>query len=276
MKRFMEYRIISGRTVEIRRSWLPVRTGGEEVRGRAPRVAGNSSERKIRSNYSDCISRYAQGLNSNMDYGDIHGILHYKPEYLPKSFDEAEKFIGKLMAQLRRKFKKLYGRTPKVFFGVADYSPAKKHKTHYHHHIVIEAAAGELLKELWRYGSISFNYLDASGDYTDLAAYIIANISPEEAARPDRKKYHASRNLAKPIYTEPVPVSDVEGIEAPKDSIIKEAHSYRDESGTYSSSYMRCTLLAAPGVRGGKVVIPRKQIAKIKAARDRKQGRKNE
>ena len=272
MKKLMEYKIISGRTVEIRRSYLPVRTAEEVSLGRAPRVAGNSSERKIKGNYKSCVARYAQGLNCNMGYGDIHAVLHYAPLNRPLTYEEAEKIIEKAMAKLRRKFKKLYGRAPKVFFGTADWSPEHECKVNYHHHIVIEEAAGDMLKEIWTYGRIGFNFLDDSGDYSDLAAYIIANISPEEASKPDRKKYHCSRNLDKPIYTEPVPVSDVEGIAAPKDAIIKEAHSCRDESGCLQSSYMRCTLLAAPSVRGGKVVMPRKEIKRIKAEQEKKRG----
>ena len=44
----MEYKIISGSVVEIKRTWMSARSSAKKTRG--TRIAGNSSERKIRQN----------------------------------------------------------------------------------------------------------------------------------------------------------------------------------------------------------------------------------
>lgn len=91
-------------------------------------------------------------------------------------------------------------------------------------------------------------------DHTDLAKYIIKNGS----RTPNEKKWSCSRGLDKPIYTEPVPVSDFE-IKTPKGATVKEKYTYIDEDYGAASAYLRAVLDKKPSVRGGRVVMhPRK------------------
>lgn len=56
---------------------------------------------------------------------------------------------------------------------------------------------------------------------------------------PGKKKYHTSRGLEKPVYTEPVPVYINSKIELPKDAIICEQHKTRDYESGFTSEYVR-------------------------------------
>lgn len=90
--------------------------------------------------------------------------------------------------------------------------------------------------------------------HIDLAKYIIKNGS----RTPNEKKWSCSRGLDKPIYTEPVPVSDFE-IKTPKGATVKEKYTYIDEDYGAASAYLRAVLDKKPAVRGGRVVMhPRK------------------
>ncbi len=261
MRVLVEYQIISGRTVEKRRSYMNMRKPGEPPKGRAPRVAGNTSEKKIKQNRDAAVRTLAQILNCNTNPRDLHIVARYDNEHLPKSYEEAEAVIGKVINKARYKFKKAYGRNPKIVWNTADWSPKSNRPARLHHHIVAEAEAEEALRAAWdemKLGDYSVNFLDSRADHSELAAYLIANVTDA----PNRKKYHCTRNMDKPIITEPVPVEDVEDIRLPKDAVMQEFKHNTDEEGHVASAYMRYTLPVRPYVRGGKVVMPRPERRK--------------
>lgn len=75
----MEYKIISGRTEEIRRVWMPTTRGGQRIR-RGTR-AKKSSIRKILRNEINAVKSLARTLNCNFGTGDV---------WLTLSFGEGE------------------------------------------------------------------------------------------------------------------------------------------------------------------------------------------
>lgn len=258
MRVLVEYQIISGKTVEKKRSYMNMRKPGEPARGRAPRVAGNTSEKKIRQNRDAAVKTLARTINCNFEANDLHMVLRYDNEHLPVTYEDAEALIKKVINKVRYEFKKEHGRNPKIIWNTADWSPKHNCPARLHHHVVTEAEVETLLRKTWvdmELGDFSVNTLDSRADHTDLAWYVLHNV--KDAL--DRKKYHVTRNMDKPILTEPVPVEDVEAIELPKDAVIKEFVHNTDEEGHVASSYMRYTLPARPYVRGGKVVMPRKK-----------------
>lgn len=65
MVRLVEYRIISGPVIEIRRCRMAV--GAQPGRRRAPRKAGASSLKKIMQNEKAAVQRLARIINANFD-----------------------------------------------------------------------------------------------------------------------------------------------------------------------------------------------------------------
>ena len=254
MKKLMEYKIISGRTVEIRRSYLPCRKAGETAARRSPRKAGNSSEKKIKANETSSARQLARGINSTMEAGDIFATLKYDKDHYPQSEEDAIQIMEKFLRELRRAFRKDYGRNPKMFWVDANWSPKRNAPARLHHHLVIEREAETMISQLWNGGGLILVYLDNRGDHSDLAAYLAANVH----GRPGKKKWHASRNVERPIYTEPVEVDDVEDVQAEPGSVIKDHEESQDEDGRVISKYIRCLLPEAPKVRGGRILLPRK------------------
>lgn len=260
MRRLMEYKIISGKVVEVRRSMLTVRQIGEAKTGRSARVAGSSSEKKIKANEKSACRDLARRLNATFVQGDIFTALKYDDEHLPGDYEAACEYLKKFMRKYRAAFKKTFEREPLMVWVNANWSPKRNAPARLHHHLVTDACGMELVRELWQGGGLSFEMLDNRGDHSDLAAYLIANVKLPA----NKKKYHCSRNVAKPIFTEPEPVDDVEDIRPEKGSVIKEHEACCDEEGRVTSSYLRCLLPERPRVRGGKVYIqkPRKRGGK--------------
>lgn len=255
MRQLMEYKIISGRVTEIRRSYLPVRKEGEPAPKRAPRVAGSSSEKKIRENEKSSALEAARVVNATFGKGDAFITAKYDDEHLPASYEDAEADIAKALRETRKQFKKIYGRNPILFWVTANWSPKRQAPARLHQHIITERDAEPIFRAAWQGGGYNLEELDNRGDHTDLAAYLVANVH----GRPNKKKWHASRNVSRPIYTEPEAVEDVEAIKPEKGSVVKAFVSVSDEDGHVTSTYMRCLLPTAPKVRGGKVVTPKKR-----------------
>lgn len=255
MRQLMEYKIISGRVTEIRRSYLPVRQEGQPGKKRAPRKAGSSSEKKIKANEKSSAMEAARVINATFGKGDAFVSAKYDDEHLPGSYEEAEADLAKVFRELRKQFKALYGRNPKLFWVTANWSPKRQAQARVHHHVVMERDAEPIFHAIWQGGGYNLEELDNRGDHSDLAAYLVENVH----GRPGKKKWHVSRNVSRPIYTEPEAVEDVEAIKPEKGSVVKDFVSVSDEDGHVTSTYMRCLLPTAQKVRGGKVVTPRKE-----------------
>lgn len=266
MRQLMEYKIISGRTVEIRRALLPVRSRLEPVQKRAPRVAGNSSEKKIKANELSSVRELARSMNSTVQAGWLHASLKYDDAHLPGrdgehplgTYEAGKADMKKFLSQLRAEFKKAYGRNPKMYWVTANWSPKKKRPARIHQHLVIEREALDIIMRMWdRAASLNpewIQFLDDRGDHSNLAAYLVDNVHNVPS---NTRKWHASRNVNRPIYTEPVPVDDVEDVRPEKGAVIQDVAKIEDEEGRVISAYLRCTLPVAPKVRGGKIVLPR-------------------
>lgn len=249
----MEYKIISGRVTEIRRSYLPVRQAGEPAPKRAPRKAGASSEKKIKANETESARQLARTINATFGKGDAWITAKYDNEHLPADEDEADRYIDKALRVLRIRFKQQYGRNPVLVWDTANWSPKRQAPARLHHHLVMEREAERIFRDVWTGGGYSMEELDNRGDHTDLAVYMIENVK----GRGSKKKWHASRNVNRPIYTEPEAVEDVEAVQPEKGSVIKEHRSNTDEEGHVTSTYMRCLLPVGQKVRGGKIITPR-------------------
>ena len=141
----------------------------------------------------------------------------------------------------------------------ANWSPRRQATARLHQHIVIPSAAVPLARKLWPEfggpGTVIIEDLNDEGDYTRLASYMIENVKGRPAGE---NTYHCTRGMARPIYTEPVEVDDVEDIKPDYGAIVKDIEETRDEDDRVIGKYQRCVWKTPPKVRGGQIVLPKR------------------
>lgn len=252
MRKLMEYKIISGNVIEIRRSYLNAQPGIKKTRGM--RIAGNSSERKIKANEQEQTKKFARTINANIDSGWMLLSLNYNNETLPGSFDELEKNGTRFLRRLRESFIREYGHSPRYIFVNANWSPSKNRPARLHHHLLIEACSVDFISRLWKFGGTGHEDVDGRADHTALAVYLLHNVQLSKDQR-GKKTWHTSKgNLAKPIYTEPKEVYDeVEDIKPIVGAQVTAFERTDDDDGKALSSYIRCIVKEKPRLKGSTV-----------------------
>ena len=259
MRRLMEYKIISGRVVETKRSWFSA--GGDYSRPRGTRRAGHTSEKKIRANEKSSTRNLARVINCNYDAGDLFCSLAYDAFHYPEGFtyEQAKAVLKKFRDKLRKKYRAKTGRSLKAVWVTANWSPHRNAPSRLHHHMILPSDALELARTVWEEfggaGTFKMEGLDNRGDHTGMAAYMMENVHDRPAGE---NKWSCCREMERPIITEPVEVTDLENMQPDYDSTIKDVEESRDEDGALVGKYMRCLLKARPTVRGGQIVLPRK------------------
>ena len=271
MRRLVKYYIVSGRTVEEKRSWIPL--GPTEKRPRGTRRAGASSLKKIKANERSCVLNLARTINCNFGGGDWFIALKYDDAHYPvgrsagladrreEEFQEAKRILTKkFLPKLRKEYEKQTGKKLPAVWVTANWSPKRKCMSRIHHHIVLPSDALELTRKLWqRIGGIGTMHpepLNTEGDYTRIAQSLVDNVQARPAGE---NRWSACRGMAKPVYSEPVEVSDVEDVQPLDGAIIKDVMRYEDEDGRTVSAYLRQTFREPIKIRGGQIVLPSKR-----------------
>lgn len=251
----MEYKIISGCVTEIRRSWLSGRERGAEKR-RGNRIAGNTSEKKIKANETEAVKQLARILNCNVRKNWMFVTAKFDEAHLPSDRDGLKKMISRYLKAVRAAFKAEHGRNPRYIYVLGTWSVKHDRPARFHLHLVIEPCSADMLRSLWQGGgSVICEDIDNRQDHTALAVYLYKNT--ERTERGECRWSTSRGNLDKPIYTEPVEVSDVEGIDKIPGSVMMDMSRLDDEDGNPISAYIRCVLPVRPRVRGGQLIIPK-------------------
>jgi len=193
--------IEAGATIEVTKSYT--KRVGVKIKGSKERPSPEEMEKvnKINAERNLRIK-----INANFKVDDPFITLTYK-KYERPTPEQAKKNIKKLIDGLRKEYKKA-GEELKYI-----------HATEYenkaiHHHLLINAAEGfdsaKAVRRLWEFGRPHYRYLDDTGQYKDLAAYLIKETSKtfKENEGGHMQRYSCSRNLIMP---------------APKTEIIKKA-----------------------------------------------------
>lgn len=269
MKKLVKYYIISGRTVEEKRSWLPLGPTCSKPRG--TRRAGASSLKKIKANERSCVLNCARVLNCNFEAGDWFLSLKYDDAHYPvgsgwdpdarreEEFQRCKDLLTrKFLPKLRKEYKKETGEDLRAVWVTANWSPKRKCHTRIHHHVVLPADAMDLAQKVWQRiggrGTVQAETLTGEGDYTRLAQYMVDNVQGRPSGE---NRWSSCRKMLRPVYTEPVEVSDVEDVQPLAGAIIKDMMAYHDEDGRVIAAYLRQTLPEKVKVRGGQVVLPK-------------------
>ena len=269
MRKLMEYHIISGRTVETRRTWLP--SGPTVRKKRGVRRAGASSLKKIKANERSCVMNLARTINCNFGAGDWFVCLKYDDMHYPagESADPAEKreqeyqaakriLTKKFLPKLRSVYREITGKPLKAVWVTANWSTKQKHFCRIHHHLVLPADALAMANDVWREigglnGTLQAECLNSEGDYSRIAAYMIDNVQGRQAGE---NRWSGCRGMEKPVISEPVEVEDVEGIVPLRDEVVKDVIEHADENGRIISKYMRGVFPERVTVKGGQIILP--------------------
>lgn len=141
-------------------------------------------------------------INGNFSYGDYHVVLDYirKPNTPDRSKEEMKQDIAVFLREAR----KLYRKNGKELKYIHVMEIGEKGARH--HHLVINKLDTELLQQAWYkaydgHNRIKVFPLDDSGNYADLAAYLIKYTDEhrtEEDGALMGKRYNCSKNLVRP------------------------------------------------------------------------------
>ena len=189
---YIKRTVQAGRIVEIKK-YYSARYGKQSGRG-ARRNRTPEDVAKLNERYA--LDKLRWTLNANFQGGDMLLTLTYDSRSEPPSPEDAYRDQKRFLRELRAAYKK-DGRELK-YISVTEYE-AKR----IHHHLVVNAIDAQKIYALWEdrpgHGAMRTRYLDASGEYSELAEYLIKETRRSfRSGKTSRKRWDASRNLAKP------------------------------------------------------------------------------
>lgn len=135
-------------------------------------------------------------INTNFGPGDIHLVLTYQKELRPTP-EEAKKILRNFRDKLARRYKKNGAAFKWVL--VTEY----KNKA-IHHHMILNCPEGydpsKDIASIWRRGRPKQTRLDDSGNYSQLAEYLIKETEKtfREETSLQKQRFSHSRNLKEP------------------------------------------------------------------------------
>lgn len=183
--------IIAGATIEVTKSYT--KRVGARARSQKRKPTAEEIE-KINQLNAERTLRLR--INANFGADDLFVTLTYKKEERPTP-DEARKNLKRLLSGLRKEFKKQK-------YALKWVCATEYQNKAIHHHLLINHIpcydTAKLIRRLWRSGRPDFKFLDDTGQYKDLAAYLIKETSKTYRAKDGERKqrYSCSRNLIIP------------------------------------------------------------------------------
>ena len=183
--------IEAGATIEVHKSFT--KRTGIKTRGNKDKPTPEEME-KI--NQLNAERNLRIKINANFGVDDLWITLTYRKEERPTP-EVAKKKMKKFVDDLRNEYKKV-GESLK-YIHTTEYK-----NTAIHHHILLNHLEGvnvpKFVRKLWEFGRPQFKPLDDTGQYKDLAAYIIKETSKsyKEKDGGHMQRYSCSRNLIMP------------------------------------------------------------------------------
>lgn len=224
----------AGRVIEVLKSHDTKRPGNKK---RQPRQK-LTTEQQQKRNQKQRVKVLARQINANFGPGDYHLTATYSNECRPDDKKEAVKILKKFIRGLCK-----YYRQQGLAF---KYIYVTEHRgRRIHHHLIIPAADIRGIQNLWTYGFVRFVPLDDSGQYKDLAAYLIKEAGKKEPGD-NGKIWVPSQNLIRPEPEE----EDIKAITWAQQPRVPEGY-YIDElyngvSEITGYSYQYYTLIKLP------------------------------
>lgn len=134
-------------------------------------------------------------INENFGEGDFHMVAGFEGEYNPDPF-EAKKFFDNFIRRARN----LYRKERLEFKYIFAMERGQRGRRKVHYHVVCNYIDPRKLNAIWPWGRLKFFPLDDTGQYADLAEYIIKRTSHtyKSGESPYKKRFSPSRNLKIP------------------------------------------------------------------------------
>lgn len=181
---YIKKTVVAGRTMEVEKYLLyqrPKRPRGERI--------NPTSEQMAKVNERNARKKLRRLVNANFGEGDLHLVLTYRG--IAPTPEEATNHLKRFC----RKMRKLYADSGKEMKYVA----VTEHKANrIHHHMIVNKADANEIRKLWEHGHLRLSVLDDTGDYHQLADYLIKETSRTFRESPTKKRWTASRNLVRP------------------------------------------------------------------------------
>lgn len=180
-------------------------------------------------------------INANFVPGDLFVTLTYSPSGLEKltrniseddieaRYTAANKQMRLFFDRAKRTFEKA-GNSFRYVGVTADYDPERACYARVHHHIIVPAAAIEIVKKKWTLGNVHIRKLEYQDDYTPIAEYMLYQVRHVA----NRKKYTPSRNLVRPEPRDRIAVNAAE-LRVPQGATLL----YRSQTKQNNSQYLR-------------------------------------
>ena len=229
MKQLMRYRITAGRTVEVRDVLM-------ETRGGRPRGSrrGKSPLKQVRRNMEEAVLALARQINANCKGGDLFLTLKYSDGRLPPTKEDAKRIAKNFIRRLARAYLRDSGKKLKWWLVTASVSSKTGEPVRLHHHVVCDPVAWELIARHWPAEEFSYRRLDATGDYTAIARYMIRN-----AGYGGQRAWSHSQGIRQPKVSTPVPVRQAGTVRVPPEARIVEREIREDGETGFRSAYIR-------------------------------------
>lgn len=220
---YIKKTVIAGKTIEVYKHF----SSRYNKKGipRASR-ANPTPEAVKKINEKNAEDKLRHLINTNFGHMDIHLVLTYKKELRPDA-EKGKRDLANFLRRLRRLYKK-QGKELK-YIAVTEY----KNRA-IHHHLIINSIDMRDVVPLWDKGRARPTYLDETGQYGKLAAYLIKETAKtyktEKSA--SGKRWNSSKNLVKPIIKkEVIPANSwrdepkpLKGYYIDKDTVISGIH----------------------------------------------------
>ena len=172
---------------------------------------------KAERNRRDSLKKLARLINCNFGKGDLFVTLTHRDRVNEKT---ADKELTNFLRRLKR------WRMKHDLSDLKYVARTECEKKREHHHMIINDMPTEAIYDLWKLGRVMISRLEPGGDYTGLAIYVM-----KEGAEPQKRRWRASKNLAKPIVT-------IKKLKADKGRKLYPPKGYKVvESYEYYSSY---------------------------------------
>lgn len=177
----------AGKTVEVEKYYTLRYKAKGVTRGE---VINPTSEEQKDINLRLAEKKLRQRINANYGEGDFHLVLDYRKEERANTREEMREDADKFLRELRKEFKKQDRELKYIHVMEIGKRGAM------HHHLVINHIDTKIIQKCWKKGRVKVFPLDDTGQYSELAAYLIKQTSKSKELQ--SKRWNCSKNLIIP------------------------------------------------------------------------------
>jgi hypothetical protein len=177
----------AGKTVEVEKYYTLRYKAKGVKRGE---VVNPTSEDQKDINLKLAEKKLRHRINANFSEGDFHTVFDYRKDERPDTKEQMREDIDKAFRELRKEYKK-QGKEFKYIHVMEVGSKGARH-----HHLVINYIDTKILQKCWIKGRVKVFPLDETGQYAELAAYLIKQTSKSKELQ--SKRWNCSKNLIIP------------------------------------------------------------------------------